>query len=115
MAHRNTTHLGVVGFLNAYLLTGDDTYLSVWRTQIDSINANKSAKAWRPRVFGAFHLEQFLLRGVHTNDANRCLLSCLLKLFDEVEVRSNLIQQVDDCRCFCDVVEGCAVLRLILS
>ncbi|MGE3821532.1 MAG: hypothetical protein AB7I30_19140 [Isosphaeraceae bacterium] len=41
MANRNTTHLGIVGFGNAYLLTGDDRYLDVWRKQTDAVNANK--------------------------------------------------------------------------
>ena len=39
LAHRNTTHLGFPGFMNAYLLTGDDRYLDPWRKQIDLINA----------------------------------------------------------------------------
>ena len=38
-AHRNTHHLGLTGFGNAYLLTGDDRYLDPWRKMIDKINA----------------------------------------------------------------------------
>ena len=38
-AHRNTTWLGFTGFMNAYLLTGDDKYLDPWRQQIQKINA----------------------------------------------------------------------------
>lgn len=39
IAHRNTTHLGLVGFGNAFLLTGDEKYLAVWRNMINTINA----------------------------------------------------------------------------
>ena len=38
-AHRNTHHLGLVGFGNAFMLTGDDRYLDGWRKMIDKINA----------------------------------------------------------------------------
>lgn len=41
LAHRNTHYLGLAGFMNAYLLTGDDKYLDGWRKQIDKINAQK--------------------------------------------------------------------------
>jgi hypothetical protein len=41
MAHRNQVFKGVHGFMNAYLLTGDDKYLDPWRKQIDAINAQK--------------------------------------------------------------------------
>jgi hypothetical protein len=39
LAHRNTHHLGLVGFGNAYLLTGNDDWLDPWRQMIDKINA----------------------------------------------------------------------------
>ncbi|MBN9120678.1 MAG: hypothetical protein J0I06_16265, partial [Planctomycetes bacterium] len=39
LAHRNTHHLGLTGFGNAYLLTGDDRWLDPWRRMIDKINA----------------------------------------------------------------------------
>jgi hypothetical protein len=39
LAHRNTTHLALDGFMNAFLLTGDDRYLDGWRKQIETINA----------------------------------------------------------------------------
>jgi hypothetical protein len=39
VAHRNRTYWGFTGFMNAYLLTGDDRYLDVWRKQRDTINA----------------------------------------------------------------------------
>ncbi len=32
---RNTTHLALIGFSNAYLLTGDDRFLDVWRKQLE--------------------------------------------------------------------------------
>jgi hypothetical protein len=38
-AHRNNHHLGLTGFGNAYLLTGDDRWLEPWRRMIDTINA----------------------------------------------------------------------------
>jgi hypothetical protein len=38
-AHRNRQERSFVGFMNAYLLTGDDKYLDVWRKQQDAINA----------------------------------------------------------------------------
>ena len=41
LAHRNTTNLGISGFVNAYMLTGDDQYLDGWRKQIATINAQK--------------------------------------------------------------------------
>lgn len=39
LAHRNTHYLGLDGFGNAYLLTGDDRWLDPWRKMIDQINA----------------------------------------------------------------------------
>jgi hypothetical protein len=39
LAHRNTHDLGLAGFGNAYLLTGDERYLDPWRQMIDLINA----------------------------------------------------------------------------
>jgi hypothetical protein len=38
IAHRNLHHLGLVGFGNAYLLTGAGQYLEPWRHMIDHIN-----------------------------------------------------------------------------
>jgi hypothetical protein len=39
--HRNNHAPGLIGFGNAFLLTGDDRYLDVWRRQIDAVNAQK--------------------------------------------------------------------------
>jgi hypothetical protein len=39
LVHRNTHHLGLTGFGNAYLLTGDDKWLDPWRKMIDTINS----------------------------------------------------------------------------
>ncbi len=53
--HRNTHHLGLNGFGNAYLLTGDDRYIDVWRRQIDIINAQARSvdnRTLYPHMFG---------------------------------------------------------------
>ncbi|HZP84806.1 MAG TPA: hypothetical protein VFB21_24435 [Chthonomonadaceae bacterium] len=39
LAHRSTTYVGLIGFGNAFLLTGDEKYLDVWRNLLDTINA----------------------------------------------------------------------------
>jgi hypothetical protein len=52
---RNLHHLGFQGFMNAYLLTGDDGYLEPWRQQIDVINAQKKTvdgKPTYPHMYG---------------------------------------------------------------
>lgn len=36
--HRTTHQLGIIGFMNAYLLTGDDRFLDGWRKQIEAVN-----------------------------------------------------------------------------
>jgi hypothetical protein len=53
---RNRVPRAIVGFMNAYLLTGDDKYLDVWRQQADVINAQKKivdGKLMTPRMYGA--------------------------------------------------------------
>ncbi|MCE9533712.1 MAG: hypothetical protein K8T89_21680 [Planctomycetes bacterium] len=41
LVNRNQQFKGMVGFMNAYLLTGNDQYLESWRKQIDAVNAQK--------------------------------------------------------------------------
>ncbi|CAN5381577.1 hypothetical protein BH10PSE2_BH10PSE2_17980 [soil metagenome] len=46
----------ILGFFNAYLLTGNDKYLDTWRRQADRLNAAKRAvdgKVQTPTMFGA--------------------------------------------------------------
>jgi hypothetical protein len=53
--HRNRTQFGWSGFRSAFLLTGDDRYLDVWRQQIDAINAQRKMIDGRwmyPRMHG---------------------------------------------------------------
>ena len=55
LANRITVHQGFTGFMNAYLLTGDDKYLEPWRRQIDAINAQGKmvkGKKMYPRMYG---------------------------------------------------------------
>jgi hypothetical protein len=55
LAHRNNHYLGLAGFMNAYLLTGNDKYLDGWRRQIDNVNANKKTidgQTQYPHMFG---------------------------------------------------------------
>jgi len=40
MAHRPRVGRGLIGFGNAYLLTGDRRYIDVWTRMIDKVNAN---------------------------------------------------------------------------
>ena len=40
MSSRNTHHLGLSGFGNALLLSGDQKYVDIWRKMIDTINSN---------------------------------------------------------------------------
>ena len=39
--HRNTHHLGLNGFGNALLLTGDQSYVDAWRRMIEGVNRHK--------------------------------------------------------------------------
>lgn len=55
VVHRNQQYQGFIGFINAYMLTGDDRYLDVWRKQIDAVNANQKQVEGRtmyPHMFG---------------------------------------------------------------
>ena len=56
LANRNIVHYGFTGFVNAYLLTGDDKYLAAWRRQRDKINSQMKmvdGQPMYPRMFGA--------------------------------------------------------------
>ncbi len=69
LAHRNRQNRSFTGFMNAYLLTGDDRYLDSWRKQADVINAQArqiDGKIMTPRMFGddgwyAFTPEKYTL------------------------------------------------------
>ncbi|HEY2413777.1 MAG TPA: hypothetical protein VGI40_16115 [Pirellulaceae bacterium] len=53
--HRPRTQSGWSGMRTAFLLTGDDRYLDVWRKQIDTINSSRRMNGGRweyPRMFG---------------------------------------------------------------
>jgi len=53
--HRNRVPRSVVAFMNAYLLTGDDKYLDVWRRQNAVINAQArtiDGRLQTPRMYG---------------------------------------------------------------
>ena len=55
LADRNRTYWGFTGFMNAYLLTGDDRYLDIWRRQRDTINAQQKlidGRVMYPRMHG---------------------------------------------------------------
>lgn len=55
MANRNTHYLGLAGFANALLLTGDQRYADVWRQMIDTINAARKTvdgQVMYPRMYG---------------------------------------------------------------
>ncbi len=55
LAHRNNHQLGLAGFGNAYLLTGDDRWLDPWRNMIDRINAqgkNSDGRMTYPHMYG---------------------------------------------------------------
>ena len=55
LAHRDTFHLGIHGFLNAVLLTGDHGWMDPWRRQMDKVNSNQrvvSGKTLYPHKYG---------------------------------------------------------------
>ena len=55
LADRNRQHWGILGFMNAYMLTGDDRFLDAWRKQADAVNANKKiidGRTMYPRMHG---------------------------------------------------------------
>jgi hypothetical protein len=84
--HRPRTQFGWAGFRSAFLLTGDDRYLDVWRKQIDAINANRKMidgrwmyprmhgdqgwYAWTPSPYAENALELYAL-SMREDDAKR--------------------------------------------
>lgn len=53
---RNRVPRTILGFYNAYLLTGDDRYLQTWRVQADRINAQRrivDGRVQTPTMYGA--------------------------------------------------------------
>ena len=55
MAHRSRVYRGIIGFGNAFLLTGDRRYPATWSRMIDLINANAKTidgKRQYPRMYG---------------------------------------------------------------
>ena len=55
IAHRNNHHLGLTGFGNALLLTGNQRYVDVWRQMIEKVNANQKVVDGRvmyPHMYG---------------------------------------------------------------
>ncbi len=55
IAHRNLHDRGFIGFMNAYLLTGDDRYLNGWRKQMDTINSHTKvidSRVMYPTMYG---------------------------------------------------------------
>lgn len=52
---RNRVPRTIIGFFNAYLLTGDDKYLQTWRRQVDRLNAQRRAvdgQVQHPTMYG---------------------------------------------------------------
>ena len=55
LAHRQTFGMGIEGFVNAVLVSGDRSLLDPWRTQMDRVNANKKVvdgKTLYPHSYG---------------------------------------------------------------
>ena len=55
LSNRNTHYRGLTGFANAFLLTGDVSYLDVWAGMIDAVNGNAKEVDGRtryPRMYG---------------------------------------------------------------
>ena len=77
LAHRITFQAGFNGFMNAYMLTGDDRYLDPWRKMLDIVNSSKKILdgkamyphkygdegwyAYSPQPYNAFALEMYYL------------------------------------------------------
>ena len=55
MVSRNQHQAGFQGFMNAYMLTGDDRYLDPWRKQIEAVNSHQKVVGGRtlyPHMYG---------------------------------------------------------------
>ena len=55
IAHRSRVHLGLIGFSNAFLLTGDRRYIDTWTGMLDQVNSNSKFVDGRkvyPRMYG---------------------------------------------------------------
>ena len=55
IAHRNRVERGLIGFSNAFLLTGDRRYIDAWTQMIDKVNSNSrqiDGKTMYPRMYG---------------------------------------------------------------
>jgi hypothetical protein len=55
LSDRNAITRGIAGFGNALLLTGDRRYVDVWRTMLDTVNANKKTidgEEMYPHMYG---------------------------------------------------------------
>ena len=55
LAHRNQHQLGLIGFSNAFLLTGDLRYIDLWGRMIDRINSHRKVvdgTTVYPRMYG---------------------------------------------------------------
>ena len=55
VAHRNTHYMAIMGFGNAFLLTGNQRYVDVWRNLLAAVNANGKlvdGKLMVPRMYG---------------------------------------------------------------
>ncbi|MHC4435013.1 MAG: hypothetical protein ACYTBS_24510, partial [Planctomycetota bacterium] len=55
IAHRNRVERGLIGFANAFLLTGDRRYIDAWAKMIDKVNSNSrkiDGKTMYPRMYG---------------------------------------------------------------
>ncbi len=55
IAHRSRVDRGLIGFGNAYLLTGDRRYVDVWTKMIDQVNSHRKTidgKTMYPHMYG---------------------------------------------------------------
>ena len=55
VGHRNTVGLGVAGFGNALLLTGDRSYVDAWSSMVDNVNSHRkivNGKTMYPSMYG---------------------------------------------------------------